>query len=153
MQCFIRYKDTASDLWILINNWHNKWWVQLFQLDCWICFQKNFHWPFCHCKSIKFLSSVTFRLPKSSGTRRFVEEKFKTCDLIFLHTNLYLKCFSQMQISNIHKSMIVMKSIDTLFQECFWSRSKKSQHVFYRVQNHLALPSGFKPDKTLLLGF
>ena len=80
-------------------------------------FQKNFHWPFCHCKSIKFLSSVTFRLWKSSGTRRFVEEKFKTCDLISLHTNLYLKCFSQMQISNIHKSIIAMKSIDMLFQE------------------------------------
>ena len=41
----------------------------------------------------------------------------------------------------------------TLFQECFWSRSKNSQHVFYRVKNHSATPRGFKPDKTLLLRF
>ena len=42
---------------------------------------------------------------------------------------------------------------DTLFVECFWSRSKNSQHVFYRVKNDSATPRGFKPDKTLLLVF
>ena len=58
-----------------------------------------------------------------------------------------------MLISNVHKSIIVMNSLDTLFQECFWSHSKNSQHVFYRVKNHSATPRGFKPDKTLLLVF
>ena len=35
----------------------------------------------------------------------------------------------------------------TLFQECFSSRSKNSQHVLYRVWNHSAAPRGFKPGK------
>ena len=41
-------------------------------------------------------------------------------DLIFLHTNLNLNCFSRMQIPDIHESIIVMTRY-TLFQECFWS--------------------------------
>ena len=39
--------------------------------------------------------------------------------------NLYLKCFSRTQISNIHESIIVMKSIDTRFL----------RNVFEAVQN------------------
>ena len=58
-----------------------------------------------------------------------------------------------MQISNIHESIIVMKFIDTLFQEYVWRRSKHSQHVIYWVYNHEAQPPGFKPDQTLLLVF
>lgn len=59
-----------------------------------------------------------------------------------------------MQISNIHESIIFMKSIDTrFFRNVFEAVPKNSQHVFYRVYNHSATPRGFKPDKTLLLVF
>ena len=36
-----------------------------------------------------------------------------------------------MQISNIHESIIVMKSIDALFQEGFWSFSGGSLQFFW----------------------
>ena len=60
-----------------------------------------------------------------------------------------------MLISNVHKSKIVMNSLDARFSKNVFelSRSKNSQHVFYRVKNHSATPRGFKPDKTLLLVF
>jgi len=58
MRCFIRYKDTARDLWILINYHHNPW------------------------------------------------------------------CFSRMLISNVHKSIIVMNSLD----------ARVSKNVFEGVQ-------------------
>ena len=71
--------------------------------------------------SIKFLSSsalLGFRkvleqdAMSSSVSRRKVRNVW---DLIFLHTNLYLNCFSRMQIPNIYESIIVMKSIGTRF--------------------------------------
>ena len=57
-----------------------------------------------------------------------------------------------MLLSNVHKSKIVMNSLDTRFSKnVFEAIQKNSQHVFYRVKNHSAMPRGFKPDKTLLL--
>ena len=56
--------------------------------------------------------------------------------------------------SNVHKSIIVMNSLDIRFSKnVFEAVQKNSQHVFYRVKNHSATPRGFKPDKTLLLVF
>ena len=57
-----------------------------------------------------------------------------------------------MLISNVHKSIIVMNSLDTRFSKnVFEAIQKNSQYVFYRVKNHSATPRGFKPDKTLQL--
>ena len=59
-----------------------------------------------------------------------------------------------MLISNVHKSIIVMNSLDTRFSKnVFEAIKKNSQHVFYQVKNHSATPRGFKPNKTLLLVF
>ena len=59
-----------------------------------------------------------------------------------------------MLISNVHKSIIVMNSLDARFSKnVFEAVQNNSQHVFYRVKNHSATPRGFKPDKTLLLVF
>ena len=59
-----------------------------------------------------------------------------------------------MLISNVHKSIIVMNSLDTRFSKnVFEAVQKNSQHVFYLVKNHSATPRGFKPDITLLLVF
>ena len=95
----------------------------MFQLDCWICFFVTF----CHSRKIftdHFVtaSRLNSSLPSLLGFGKVLEQdglqkKSSKRDLIFLHTNLYLKCFSQMQISNIHESIIIMKSIDTLFQK------------------------------------
>ena len=88
--------------------------------------------PFCHSRKnltdhfvsahvefgiaflIKFLSSsalLGFRKAleqdaMSSSVNRKKRSKHVR-DLIFLHTNSYLKCFSHMQICNIHESIIV----------------------------------------------
>ena len=50
-----------------------------------------------------------------------------------------------MLIFNVHKSLIVMKNLDTRFsRNVFEAIQKISQHVFHQVLN---------PDKTLLLVF
>ena len=57
-----------------------------------------------------------------------------------------MRCFSRMLISNVHKSIIVMNSIDTRF----------SRNVFEAVQKPRStsfIGSKTKPDKTLLLVF
>ena len=59
-----------------------------------------------------------------------------------------------MLISNVHKNIIVMNSLDSRFSKnVFEAVQKNLQHVFYRVENHSATPRGFKPNKTLLLVF
>ena len=117
----------------------------------------SFFLPFCHSRniftnyfvtarvdygiafSIKFLSSsalLGFRKAleqeamSSSVSRRKAGSKH-VWDLMFLHTNLYLKCFSRMQISNIHECMIVMKSIDTRFFRNIFEAVQKTRSTCF----------------------
>ena len=59
-------------------------------------------------------------------------------------TSSFLVCFSRMLISNVHKSIIVMNSLDTRFSRNVFEAVQKTRSAFYRVLN---------PDKTLLLVF
>ena len=61
-------------------------------------------------------------------------------DLIFLHTNLYLRCFSRMPISNIHESTIVMKSIDTRFFRNVFEAVQKTLNTCFIGSKTTRLP-------------
>ena len=58
-----------------------------------------------------------------------------------------------MQISNIHESIIVMKSINTRFFRNVFEAVQNTRSIILSGLNHSAVPCGFKPDKTLLLVF
>ena len=110
------------------------------RLDCWILvfppirlFQKKFSkttlllhvLTFGVAFSINFLSSSAFL-----GFRKALEQddmSFSMCrsekksskrvrDLIFLHTSIIPNIFFRMLISNVHKSAIVINSIETRFK-------------------------------------
>ena len=101
--------------------------------------------------SIKFLSSSAFigfrkALEQDAMSSSVSRRKYKTrVRFDFLAYNLIPNVFlRRMLISNVHKSIIVMNSLDARFS---------TFPMFYRVKNHSATPRGFKPDKTLLLVF
>ena len=147
MRC-LKYKDTACDLWILINYQQATDTTNggcIFNVVTTRLLHFCLFLRFCHSRkiftdqfvtarvdfgiafSIKFLSSSTLYASEKLWNRtlcplRLVEEKFKTrVRLIFLHTNLNLKCFFQ----HSRKHDFYEIYWHPLFQECFWSPSKK----------------------------
>ena len=65
-----------------------------------------------------------------------------------------VKCFSRMLISNIHKSIIVMNSLDTRFSRNVFEAVQKTRSTCFIGSKTTRLRlMVLNPDKTLLLVF
>ena len=152
MRC-LKYKDTARDLWILINYQQATDTTNggcIFNVVTTRLLHFCLFLRFCHSRkiftdqfvtarvdfgiafSIKFLSSSTLYASENLWNRalcplRLVEEKFKTrVRFDFLAYWFIPKMFfSYANFQHSRKHNFYEIYWHTLFQECFWSRSKK----------------------------